>query len=263
MEAVCRKLREEAVGETIRSAHILRPSIVRPQSIDQFEQTVAGRRILGVERRAKNIFLRLSGGLVIRIHLRMTGNLYAVPDVRFRPASTRAYFEFPAHRGILFTDPRALGKLHVHTAKEVEALVADLGPEPLSDAFTAEWFSAEAKRSRLPAKLFLMDQRRIAGLGNIYAAEALFRARIHPRRIAAGFSRARSAALHAAVVQVLREAVESAYKAYVEPGHFGEAESFPCFVYDREGQPCLVCGRTIKRIPQGGRSTYYCPGCQR
>jgi formamidopyrimidine-DNA glycosylase len=263
VEAVCRKLRDEAFGQCIRSARILRLGIVHPQSVDQVEQSVAGRRILAVERRAKNIFLRLSGDVAIRIHLRMTGNLYAVPDVRFHPPSTRAYLEFPSHRGILFTDPRALGKLHLHTTQEVEGILANLGPEPLSNEFTAEWFYAEAKRSRLPAKLFLMDQRRIAGLGNIYAAEVLFRARIHPGRVVSRLSRPRLFALHAAVVQVLQEAVESACHAYSGPGHFGEAESFSCVVYDREDRPCQVCGRKIRRIPQGGRSTYYCPGCQR
>lgn len=258
-----RKLREEAAGQLIRSAHILRPSTVRPQSVDQFEQSVAGKRIVSIERRGKNILLRLSGGLVVRIHLRMTGNLYAVPDVRFRPATTRAYFELPAHRGILFTDPRALGKVHIHTAEEMEDLLRGVGPEPLTEAFTVEWFSAEARKARLPAKLFLMDQRRIAGLGNIYAAEALFRARIHPRRVVSRLSGTRLAALHGAVVQVLREAVDSAVTAYAGPGDFGEAESFHCFVYDREGEACEVCGRSIRRIIQGGRSTYYCPGCQR
>ena len=263
VEAVCRKLREEAAGQVIRAAHILRPRIVHPQSVDEIERTVRGRRIEAVERRAKNILMRLSGGIVMRVHLRMTGNLYVAPDVRFRPPSARAYFEFDGHRGMVFEDFRALGRIHLHSLEETERFLSGLGPEPLAPGFTIEAFQAAAKSSRQPAKLFLMDQTRIAGLGNIYAAEALFRARVNPSQPINRFRGRKLGALHGAIVQVLEQAVASALAGYGGPGTIGEAEAFERLVYDREGEPCGVCGRKIRRIRQGGRSTYYCPGCQR
>lgn len=263
VEAVCRKLRQEALGQTIVRARILRPRILGTQSVDEFERGVEGKRIEAIDRRAKHILIRCSNDAVIQVHLRMTGNLFAVPDVRFYPQETRAHFEFPEHRGILFTDPRALGRIQLHTSGEIKALLAGLGPEPLSDSFTPEWLLAAARQSRQPAKLFLMDQTRIAGLGNIYAAEALFRARIHPRRIMTRLTKPRLAGLHTSIVAVLQDALQSACKAYSSPGRFGEAEDFPVMVYDREGLPCKSCNRSIRRFVQGGRSTYYCPGCQK
>lgn len=117
--------------------------------------------------------------------------------------------------------------------------------------------------SRAAVKLLLMDQRRIAGIGNIYAAEALHRAGIDPRRVAATLNPSRLARLRAAIVSVLREGLDSAVATYQRPGEFSEAESFPVAVYGCEGEPCRRCGRLIRRVPQGGRSTYFCPGCQR
>jgi formamidopyrimidine-DNA glycosylase len=262
VEAICRKLREEISGRKIVAARILRPGIVKPQGPDEIESTLAGRTIRGIERRAKNILIALSGGRVLHIHLRMTGNLYVVPDVRFRPNATRAYLEFANGRTLIFEDQRALGRWRVFRGTELRKALGKLGPEPLSKDFTADWLAEAARRSRKPAKLFLMDQTSIAGLGNIYAAEALFRAGIHPSRAMNRLRRRRLDALHAAIVHVLETAVQSACNAYSRPGGFSEAESFPCFVYDREGARCFVCGRKIRRMAQGGRSTYFCPGCQ-
>jgi formamidopyrimidine-DNA glycosylase len=108
-----------------------------------------------------------------------------------------------------------------------------------------------------------MDQSKIAGLGNIYAAEALYRARVNPRKPMEKLSLAKLRRLHGVIVDILELAVQSAVAAYSNPGAFGEAEEFPLDVYGREGQPCRTCLRKIRRIPQGGRSTYFCPGCQR
>lgn len=263
VEAVCRKLREEVIGQRITGATVLRASITRPQSPDEIALAVTGRRIEAVERRAKNILIRLSGGAYIRVHLRMTGNLYMIPDVRLRPAATRVYFELGRQRAIVFEDARALGSVHVHDQAEVDRILEKLGPEPFSDEFTPAWLTEAARRSSQPAKVFLMDQTKIAGLGNIYAAEALFHARVSPVKNINQLRRPKLDALHGAIVQVLRNAVQSACIAYSRPGRFSEAESYKCFVYDREGQPCLSCGRKIRRIAQGGRSTYYCPGCQK
>ena len=249
VEAVCRKLRRDAVGATIAAA---RPAL-----------PLGGRRIAAIDRRGKNILIRLDEGLTIRVHLRMTGNLYVIPDVRFRPAATRAWFELDGGRALVLDDMRALGVVELLGTREAERLMADLGVEPLSDGFTPEWLIGAARRSRSPAKLFLMDQKRIAGLGNIYSAEALFRARIHPAKPLNLLSRPRLKGLHAAIVAILDDAVQSACNAYSGPGQFEAGETFPLAVYGKEGQACPRCRRRIRRITQAGRSTYFCPGCQR
>lgn len=263
VEAVCRKLRGQVLGARIVAARVLRRRSTHPQRPREVEALASGRAIRTVERRGKNLLIGLGGGLTIRIHLRMTGNLYVIPDARLRPAATRAYFELEGGRTLVFEDPRALGVINIQTARETASLVSELGPEPLSRRFTPAALASAARHSRQPAKLFLMDQRRVAGLGNIYAAEVLFRARIHPARPINRVRAAKLQALHTAMVQVLRQAVRSACVAYSHPDQFAEAGGFPLSVYDREGEPCVVCRRRIRRLVQAGRSTYYCPGCQK
>jgi formamidopyrimidine-DNA glycosylase len=260
VEATCRRIAPKITGRTIRAVEILNPIAVRPQQPAQVAELAAGRKIREVRRRAKNILIDLSGGLTIRLHLGMTGHVRTDPEVFPR---TRCRLELSGGRTLALDDSRLLGRLHVYSREELERALGKAGPEPLSREFTPEALAALAGKSRLAAKLFLMDQHRIAGLGNIYAAEALFRARISPRRPMNRISRARLEALHAAIRTVLREAVRSATMAYNRPGKFQEAEGFVRAVYGREGEPCSVCGRNIRRIDQGGRSTYYCPNCQR
>lgn len=258
MEAVVRRLRDRIVGKRIQHAKVFRCARA------ELAEVLAAKRILAVERRAKHILIRLSGGLTLHTHLRMTGNLFAIPDARLHTERARVVIALQGGAGIVFEDSRALGRMAVRETKELDAeLAASLGPEPLSGEFTAESFAAMARDSRQPAKLFLMDQRKVAGLGNIYVAEALFRARIDPRKAMGRLSLARLAALHKEIVTVLQDAVESAWIAYGVPGRFSEGESFDCQVYGREGQPCTRCGKEIRRLPQGGRSTYFCAGCQR
>lgn len=263
VEAVCRKLRREAVGASVLQLRVERAGIVRPQEPQWIETHTAGRRIEAVERRGKNILLHLSGGWALHVHLRMTGNLYVVPDIRFRPTAVRVWLELDGGRGVLFEDQRALGKVHLVGMSEIDKLLGDIGLEPLSEEFTSDKFRLMANGSGQPAKLFLMDQRKVAGLGNIYAAEALFRAGVDPRKPVRTLSKQRLARLYDAIREVLEEAVESAEAAYAEPGRFAEGEWFPCAVYGREGEPCPRCAARVRRIVQGGRSTYFCGRCQR
>jgi formamidopyrimidine-DNA glycosylase len=260
VEAICQTIAPQITGRTIRAVHVLRALVTRPQAPAAVARLATGRKIRSVYRRGKNIVIGLSGGYSIRVHLRMTGHLLVNGEVS---PSTRAWFELGRGRALLFNDTRALGRLAVYTAAEIDRLLAPLGPEPLSPDFTPERLIEEARGSRQPAKLFLMDQKRVAGLGNVYAAEALFRARVSPARPAGTLSPARLRDLHAAIVGVLREAVRSAKIAYKQPGRCKETEEFIPAVYGREGAPCPICGRGIRRIVQGGRSTYYCPKCQK
>jgi formamidopyrimidine-DNA glycosylase len=224
--------------------------VSRPQLPRTIEKHAAGHTIDAIRRLGKNILIDLNGGEVLHIHLRMTGDLRVIPDARFRSASTRAVFEFTDGRALVFDDPRALGKLWIG-----EERLGEIGMEPLDGSFTAEAFESLAQKSKQPVKLFLLDQRHVAGIGNIYAAEALFRAKIDPRKLTGSISKAKRAALHAAIVEVLRSAVGESYNA---PG-----DEFPSDVYGREGEACRRCKALIRRIPQGGRSTYFCPRCQR
>ncbi|MEP6535709.1 MAG: DNA-formamidopyrimidine glycosylase, partial [Bryobacteraceae bacterium] len=257
VEAVCRKLRREAIGATIAEAVVLRPGTVKPQEPAVFDRAV-GKSVISVERRGKNILVHLSGELVLHVHLRMTGNLFVVPDARFHSARVRVYFRFRDGRGLLFEDTRALGRVNLHEESQLDGLMEDVGIEPLSRAFTPALLVAMAKATRKPAKLFLMDQSHIAGVGNMYAAEALFRARINPKQPINTVRKSKIEGLHQAIVDVLREAMKDAVRSYSKPGSYQEMDFA---VYGRKGEPCNVCGRKIARIVQGGRSTYYCPRC--
>jgi formamidopyrimidine-DNA glycosylase len=258
VEAVCRKLRQSpVVGLRIVSVDARRCAAA------SVSELAVGRTITAVERRAKHILMRLSGGHTLHVHLRMTGNFYALPDVRLHEAGARVIFGLTGRAGMVYTDPRALGRLEVVPSAEIDAALAELGPEPLDEGFTAEAFAAEVALRRQPAKTFLLDQRRLAGLGNIYAAEVLFRAGLDPRKPLARLKRPRLDRLHGEIVAILRDAVESACRAYGGPGQFSEAEDFPLAVYGREGEACPQCSGLVRRIVQGGRSTYFCPACQR
>lgn len=259
VEAVCRRLRLEAEGATITRLRILRPGIVAPQTAGEVEEACGRVELTRVERRGKNIFLHLSAGGVLHVHLRMTGNLYVIPDHRMLVTSIRAVWELSDGRGIVFEDPRALGRIRLLAADALPSV----GWDPLDAGFTAEVLAGLARGSRRPSKLFLLDQALVAGLGNIYAAEALFRAGIDPRRAMGSLGRVRLGRLHAAIVRVMSGAVETVYQHYAEPGRMLEAEQETLQVYGREGEPCRVCGSKIKRLAQGGRSTYYCGRCQR
>jgi formamidopyrimidine-DNA glycosylase len=257
VEAVRRKLDREVAKAVIVAARLVR----RPDRA--LEAQLRGRRIERVGRRGKNLLLELSGGSVLRVHLGMTGNLYALKQGRSPAATARAWLELEDGRTLVLDDPRALGRLELLSAAEAGRLACELGVEPTTAEFTANRLVELARGCRAPIKLFLTDQKRISGLGNIYAAEALFRAGIHPARPANRLSRRRLERLYTAIVDVLQVAIQSACNAYSGPGRFDASETFPLAVYRRAGLPCPRCRRRIGRIRQAGRSTYFCPGCQR
>ncbi|MBI3667487.1 MAG: bifunctional DNA-formamidopyrimidine glycosylase/DNA-(apurinic or apyrimidinic site) lyase [Acidobacteria bacterium] len=261
VEAVCRVVRRALKDRRIVFAEIFRKRICAPQTPSQFARAVAGRRFQSVERRGKNILIHLEG-VTLWAHLRMTGDFYPVAVPRLTPPTAAAQFVLDNGRALVFDDPRGLGVLRAVKPAQWKRLLGTLGPDALSPEFTAERFAGLAKSSRAPIKLFLMDQRWVAGLGNIYAAEALFRARIDPRHCGAGLGRARLLRLHRAIVALLTNAVKSASLAYRRPGVFAEGETFRPAVYGREDRRCPACAGLIRRIVQGGRSTFFCPGCQ-
>jgi formamidopyrimidine-DNA glycosylase len=262
VDAVARRLHEWAAGRTMVAAHFTRPQTTRPLTARVVAKKLAGRRIERVTRRAKNVLIALDSGLTMRVHLGMTGNLYA-GEVSLKSAATRAWFPLDDGRELIFDDSRLFGRIQALTPDEVAALDKEYGPEPLSEAFTPDWLMDAAKRSARPAKVFLLDQTNVVGLGNIWAAEALFGARVHPSKPMNRLGRRKIEALHASIRDVLGSAVNSAYREYSRPGATPESEGFGVAVYGREGLPCLRCGKRIRRVAQAGRSTYFCPGCQR
>lgn len=289
VETIVRRLSEALPGRRIERAEILRANIVRGTP-RRFARALEGARVERVRRRAKFIAAELDDGRVWVTHLRMSGRYLVVAKRRRngRPAGrsggsggrvseaadlpeyTRAVFTLDDGTRILYIDARTLGGMELLSASEWEERSAALGPEPLEPDFTPEVLESRLATSRQPVKPFLLDQSRIAGIGNIYAVEALWRARVSPRRRARNLGPVRARRLHRAIVDVLEEALGrsgtslgSSYLDYTDgdgdPGEFYELLN----VYDREGLPCPRCGTLIRRIVQAQRSTYYCPGCQR
>jgi formamidopyrimidine-DNA glycosylase len=244
----------------------------------KFAERLTGRRVEKLTRRAKYILAHLDGGEVLIMHLGMSGRftIDGVKTGRFVHAAPEAgkhdHIVFETDKGarVTFTDHRRFGMMDLFKASEMATykFLAELGPEPLSDAFSPAALDEALRGKRTPIKAALLDQRVVAGLGNIYVCEALFRAGISPKRMASTVAGERSRKLVPHVKAVLREAIRAGgsslrdYKqANGELGYFQKAFS----VYDREEEPCLKkgCSGVVRRIVQSGRSTFFCPACQR
>lgn len=262
VEAVVRRLRDAVLHSTIHSVKVERPGIIAPHLPADFK-SIHRATITAVRRRAKHILILLDKALHLHIHLRMTGNLYVLPDYRLRPHTARVWFRLTDNRVIIFDDSRALGKVVLVNNQEIEALENSLGPEPLEPAFTKQVLQQILAQTRAPIKPALLDQTRIAGIGNIYASEALWHARIHPATPANIVPAKKIAPLHAAIKKVLTEAAASAYTEYAMPGTVIASEEFGVAAYDRSGEPCHRCHTPIERIVQATRSTFFCPHCQK
>ena len=265
VETIRRQLAPHLKGRTIEDVEILDPRWTRPGSPAQVEAGLRGASIMELERFGKYLVWRLSGGRYLLMHLRMTGSLLFDPPVE--PAHTRVRFELDHGHRLVYVDPRRFGTGHLvgDEALRDAYLSARLGAEPFTSAFTSRHLRDIARGRTAPVKSFLLDQRRIAGVGNIYADEALFRAGIHPLRPAGR--------LTAAQWERLREGIESALAAGIEAKgasiddfrHIdGARGSFQdrFLVHRREREPCPRCGTPIRKIVVGGRGTYVCENCQ-
>ncbi|HSU12652.1 bifunctional DNA-formamidopyrimidine glycosylase/DNA-(apurinic or apyrimidinic site) lyase [Longimicrobium sp.] len=265
VETIVRGLAASLPGAEIRSAEVLKPDLIEGESAASFADALAGRRIAGVARRAKNIVID-TGGEYLLVNLGMTGRLFIARPEDPAPTHTGVRFHLKDGRELRYHDVRRFGRLWRMQPDEWAAWEAALGIEPLSDEFTAKWLYEATRRSRVAIKVWLMDQKRVVGVGNIYASEALFRARVDPRRSADELTRPQAKRIREGVRDVLAESIEFRgttlldYRdAEGEPGEFVRRLR----VYDREGEPCVVCGRPIRRIVQGGRSTFFCAHDQR
>lgn len=269
VEHVVRGLRRAVVGRRILAAEINLPRIVASPAAATFKRKVSGARIDSLSRRGKYILLELNSGDVLVVHLRMTGKFVCITPDQPLPPYPHVVFYLDDDRRLIFCDMRQFGRMRLIAAKKLFALpqLESLAPEPLGDAFTADYLQATLSRSHRSLKQLLLDQTKILGLGNIYASEALFLARISPFKEAHRLSRSRALRLHQAIRDVLEEAIAAGSTLRIDladgiGSYFGTTERF-WRVYEREGEPCVNCGTRIKRVVQGGRSTYYCPKCQR
>jgi formamidopyrimidine-DNA glycosylase len=291
VEHVVRALRPAIVGRRILATEVKLPKLVAPSSPSLFNRKLKGRTISGVSRRGKYILIELEGngalprgradrgkyqkpdrkgGLVLAVHLRMTGKFVALSPDEDLPKHAHAIFYLDSERRLVFCDQRQFGVMKLVAREQVMNTkgISELAPEPFGENFSLAYLKETLGRSRRTLKTLLLDQTRVLGLGNIYAAEALFRAGINPFKTAATLSSRRVARLHQAILDVLNEAISESSTSRVnleQSNGFSYGEAFERFwqVYEREGEPCVKCASLIRRIAHGGRSTYWCPKCQR
>lgn len=268
VEVLRRSLEGLVLGRRIARARVLSPSLREPLRRAQLRRHVDGRRIVGLRRRSKYLLLDLERASTLVVHLGMSGRLTIEPNQSPRRIHEHVVFELDDGEQLRFRDPRRFGLVFALPTSELasDPHFAHLGAEPFEDRLRGEDLWRLGRSRRTSIKAFLMDAEVIVGVGNIYASESLYLAGIDPRRAASRISRDRYVRLLGAVRQVLLRAIESGgttlndfADAVGEPGTF----SVSLAVYDREGERCLRCGGSVRRIVQGNRSTYFCPRCQR
>ncbi len=267
VEIVARSLAPQVVGRRIVAVEKLdwERMVETPDPAD-FRALIVGREVLAVGRRAKWLLITLDAGWTLALHLRMSGNLIVRgPDV---PADVHTHLVLALDDGrrIFFEDQRKFGRARLLGAEGLALLNSAHGPEPLGEEFSPAALGRILAGRRTRLKPLLLDQALIAGIGNIYASEALWIARLHPLILAGDTPAAQVPALHAAIRQVLEEAITnqgSSLRNYRNSyGERGQNQDH-FRVYDREGAPCERCGEPIARVVVAQRSTFYCPGCQR
>lgn len=270
VELVARSLARFLRKRRIASAELLRPRLVIDTTPEEFSRLISGTRVESVSRRGKHILMRLSNSFVLLTHLRMTGRFLLLPLEASLPKHTHALFHLDDGRKLVFTDQRHFAMMKIVREAELSHTreLRSLAPEPFSEQFSHDYLYEILQRSRRTLKQILIDQKMVNGLGNIYAAEALFLARANPFQIAKSFSRRRVPALHRSIIMVLEEAIRHGEGRRVDPGdidgsYFGGGQGGRWRVYEREGEPCIKCRARVRRVTQAGRSTYFCPRCQR
>ncbi|MGO8683868.1 MAG: bifunctional DNA-formamidopyrimidine glycosylase/DNA-(apurinic or apyrimidinic site) lyase [Thermoleophilia bacterium] len=261
VETIRRRLAASLPGLIVRSLAVI-DATVSSQSEAELRALVVGRRLRCLRRRGKYLILDFGATLLI-VHLRMTGQLlFEAEDSARRP---RCVITFGPATDLYFYDTRRFGRVRGLAFAEESSFFARLGVEPLSAEFTPTLLRQLLHGRRTPLKAFLLDQRHIAGMGNIYADEALFRARLHPLRPAGSVGVGETQRLHAAIQAVLRLGIDhegASVESFIDPA--GARGSFQKIlnVYQRTGEPCRVCGTPVERIIVSGRSTHSCPRCQ-
>lgn len=263
VETVRRELIPHLQGRTLVRVEFLWPGVAATQPAEEMAERLQGRRVEGVRRRGKFLILDLDDDWHLLIHLRMSGRLYLRPAQVPGDHHTRAVLYLDDGRAVHFWDQRKFGRFYL--VEDEGEIGGTLGPEPLSPDWRVGDLARALARRRAAVKALLMNQQVVAGLGNIYADEALFLAGVHPLRRGGDLSEEEVARLHRAIRQVLQEAIGArgtSLTMYVPPserrGRYQEVRR----VYQRTGEPCSVCGTPVERLKVAGRSTHFCPVCQ-
>jgi formamidopyrimidine-DNA glycosylase len=270
VELVARALNDLVSSRRVVRARLLRGGLAPDTSPAAFARRLAGRTVERVGRRGKHILFEFDAGLVLIAHLRMTGRFLLLPRAATLPKHTHALFELDDARTLVFTDQRHFGMMKLVASRELQEAreLRALAPEPFSEEFSPADLRRVFARTRRGLKEALLDQTKVTGLGNIYAAEALFLARVSPFVAASELSPRRLPRLHRAIVEVFAESIARGSTMNVNPedidgSYYGGAYEGRWRVYDREGEPCVNCRALVRRVTRAGRSTYFCPRCQR
>lgn len=263
VETIKNELAPYIIGRSISDVSLLWEGIVRQPSVREFRSRIIGQGIIEINRRGKYLIISLSSGDFLIVHLKMSGALLIGQHSTEPPKYTRAVIRLDNDINIFFRDPRKFGAMWLVTDKNEVA--NKLGPEPLEADFTPQFLSQLLARHKAPIKALLLDQSLIAGIGNMYADEALFAAKIHPLKPGDSLSPEEVKRLYTAIRQVLRSGINDKGASvinYVRPdGTLGTAHSH-FKVAHRGGEPCPVCGTPIQRLPIRNRGSYFCPKCQ-
>ncbi|HIK38497.1 MAG: DNA-formamidopyrimidine glycosylase [Geminocystis sp.] len=270
VETVCRGLNQKTSGLAIMGIEVLLPRILaHPKPPQLFQQQIMGQKILHWQRRGKYLLASLERGC-LGIHLRMTGKLLWLSQTTPLSHHTRVRLFFPENNELRFVDTRTFGRWwYCPENTSLESIIPGLGKlgvEPLSPDFSSQYLQERFSKTNRPIKTLLLAQEIIAGIGNIYADEALFLSGIHPLTPASQLSPPRLKKLHAAIIQVLEKAIMEGGTTFSDflnihgvNGNYGGK----AWVYRRQNQPCRICGNPIKKMKVGGRATYFCPQCQK
>ncbi len=266
VETICRELNDTICGKQILRVEFLWPQVVKNLSPEEFSLRLKNDRFHGAERRGKYLLLRLDSGQVLVMHLRMTGKiLYLTPGVP-REKHTHLVFHLKGRRELRFIDQRKFGEIHLLLDSELSSFppLKKLGPEPLSPEFNLKFLTELLKRSERKLKEFLLDQTKVAGIGNIYADEALFLARLSPLRSSSSLRLAEVKRLYQAIRSVLARSIRFQGRTF---SHYrtvrGEKGDYRPLIHDDKLQLCPRCLIPVQRARVGGRGTYYCPNCQK
>ncbi len=266
-ETIARELHDRLVGEVVRRVEVLRADVVEGSG-RQLSACLRGSTIEGIGRRAKKVVMHMGPSRTLVVSLGMTGRLLPFdtpPRGRRRPRHPAVRLRFESGRLLVFDDTRRFGKVSCLSRVEWEERSRRIGPEPLSDDFTARDLHTALSKSRAPIRSWLLDQKRIAGVGNIYAAESLYLAGIHPQRRSESVEPPEAIRLWKGLRGVLQAAIDAGgttIRDYRNAAGEEGAYSTDLSVYGRDGEPCGRCGATIVRTVFGNRSAFFCPRCQ-
>ena len=268
VDLVARQLHRLLRGRTVEKAVLVRAKLAPSTPPDVFSRQLRNSTISNVRRRGKYILIELNNSRTLLVHLRMSGRFMILDAEDDDPKFAHAIFFLADGRRLVFDDQRHFGLMKIVKTADIVTSpeIAKLAPEPFSSEFSVDQLFSSLKRSRRTLKEFLIDQTKVTGLGNIYAAEVMFAAFIHPSVRTDRISRPRAERLFVAIRFTLEQALNMSKKGKLDPRNINgnyAPENGRWLVYDREGGPCESCSNPIKRITHGGRSTYFCSVCQR